>query len=244
VGVEWGNVGTGRYGLAYTFYSSQETEAHPLDTKTNGDWNLVSFYAGWRIGEFFVTPQVNLGQGSFKSRRTIVAGSLVRVPTADWSNYLAAGGFTTGYIFDLGGFQVIPQIALDGLYLREGTYNEVGGGGVGLTLKSQNQQSVRSFAGVVGQGLYAWNSGNIQPQLLVGWSHEFMNSPATIDGSFEATPGSPFHLVGPTVEPNKIVGGASFAYIVGNWAAGFNYDASASTGTLAQSATISLSSRF
>jgi uncharacterized protein YhjY with autotransporter beta-barrel domain len=244
VGVEWGNIGTGRYGLAYTFYSSQETEAHPLDTKTNGDWNLVSFYAGWRSGEFFVTPQVNLGQGSFKSRRTIVAGSLVRIPTADWSNYLAAGGFTTGYIFDLGGFQVIPQIALDGLYLREGTYNEVGGGGVGLSLKSQNQQSVRSFAGVVGQGLYSWNSGNIQPQLLVGWSHEFMNSPATIDGSFEATPGSPFHLVGPTVEPNKIVGGASFAYIVGNWSAGFNYDASASTGTLAQSATISLSSRF
>jgi uncharacterized protein YhjY with autotransporter beta-barrel domain len=244
VGVEWGNIGTGRYGLAYTFFSSQETEAHPLDTKTNGDWNMVSFYAGWRSGEFFVTPQINLGQGSFKSRRTIVAGSLVRVPTADWSNYIAAGGFTTGYIFDVGGFQVIPQIALDGLFLREGTYSEVNAGGVGLSLKSQNQQSVRTFAGVVGQGTYSWNSGNLQPQLLVGWSHEFMNSPATIDGTFESAPGSPFHLVGPTVEPNKIVGGASFAYILGNWSAGINYDASASTGTLAQSATISLSSRF
>ena len=243
-GVEWGDLATIRYGLGYTFFSSEETQAHPLDTKTNGDWNMLSFYAGWRSGEFFVTPQINIGEGSFQSRRTIVAGSLIRSATADWSSYIAAGGLTTGYIFDVGGFQVIPQIALDGLYLREGTYNEVGAGGTGLSLKAQNQQSVRSFAGVIGQGTYSWNNGNLQPQLLVGWSHEFMNSPATIDGSFEAAPGSPFHLVGPTVEPNRIIGGASFAYILGNWSAGVNYDASASTGTLAQSATISLSSRF
>jgi len=34
--------------------------------------------------------------------------------------------------------------------------------------------------------------------------------------------------------------------VVGNWAAGFNYDASASStsGAMAQSATVSLSSRF
>jgi uncharacterized protein YhjY with autotransporter beta-barrel domain len=243
-GVEWGNLATVRYGLGYTFFSSEETQAHPLDTKTNGDWNMLSFYAGWRSGEFFATPQINIGEGSFKSRRTIIAGTLVRSASADWSSYIASGGFTTGYIFDLGGFQVIPQIAMDGLFLREGTYSEVGAAGTGLSLRSQNQQSVRSFAGVLGQGTYSWNNGNLQPQLLVGWSHEFMNSPATIDGSFEAAPGSPFHLVGPTVEPNRIVGGASFAYILGNWSAGVNYDASASTGTLAQSATISLSSRF
>jgi uncharacterized protein YhjY with autotransporter beta-barrel domain len=243
-GVEWGTLATIRYGLGYTFVSSQETEAHPLDTKTNGDWNMLSFYAGWRGGEFFVTPQINIGEGTFTSRRSIVAGSLFRSATADWASYIAAGGLTTGYIFDVGGFQVIPQIALDGLYLREGSYNEVGAGGTGLSLRPQNQQSVRSFTGVVGQGTYSWSNGNLQPQLLVGWSHEFMDSPATIDGSFEAAPGSPFHLVGPTVEPNRIIGGASFAYIVGNWSAGFNYDASASTGTLAQSATISLSSRF
>ena len=97
---------------------------------------------------------------------------------------------------------------------------------------------------MLGQGTYTWDNGVLQPQLLVGWTHEFKNSPATIDGTFESAPGSPFHLVGPTLEPNHIVGGASFAYVLGNWSAGVNYDASASTGSLAQSATISLSSRF
>ena len=246
LGVEWGNIQTGRYGIGYTFYSSQETEFHPRDTKTNGDWNLVSAYGGWRPGAFFVTPEVNLGLGDFHSRRSIVAGAVARSATAIWSNYLAAGGFTTGYIMNLGGFQLIPEISLDGLYLRQSAYSEIGAGGIGLSLKPGDQKSLRSFAGLLGQGTYAWDNGNLQPQLLVGWSHEFLNTPATIDGSFESTPGSPFHLVGPTLEPNRIIGGASFAYVVGNWSAGFNYDASASSssGPMAQSATINLSSRF
>jgi len=57
-------------------------------------------------------------------------------------------------------------------------------------------------------------------------------------------PGSPVHLVGPTVEPNHIVGGMSLGYVLRNWSAGVNYDASANSGSLAQSATFSISSRF
>ena len=244
VGVEWGDLGTGRLGVGYTFFSSQETENHPRDTKTNGDWNMVSLYGGWRAGDVFVTPQVNLGQGDFRNRRTLNVGTVIRTVSSSWSSYVAAGGFTSGYIMDVGGFQIIPEVSLDGLYLKQDAYSENGGGGIGLSLRQQEQQSVRSFAGVLGQGNYTWDNGTLQPQLLVGWSHEFLNSPATIDGSFESTPGSPFHLVGPTLEPNKIIGGASFAYVLGNWSAGINYDAAAASGSLAQSATISLSSRF
>jgi uncharacterized protein with beta-barrel porin domain len=103
---------------------------------------------------------------------------------------------------------------------------------------------VRSFAGVIGQGSYAFNEGAFMPQLLAGWTHEFANDPITIDGSFESSPGSPFHLVGPTLASNKAIGGVSLGYVMRNWAAGFNYDASASRGSLAQSATFSISSRF
>jgi len=245
IGGEWGSLQTGRYGVGFTFFSSQETERHPRDTKTNGDWNLISAYAAWKFGDFFVAPQINGGMGDFKSRRTILVSDVLgRSATAKWSSYLGAGGVTAGYIMDVGNFQIIPTIAVDAMYLSESPYNEVGGGGAGVSLKSQNQTSVRSFAGVIGQGSYRFNEGAFMPQLLAGWSHEFMNDPATIDGSFESSPGSPFHLVGPTLDTNKIVGGMSFGYVMRNWSAGFNYDASASSGALAQSATISLSSRF
>ena len=235
---------TGASASGYTFFSSQETERHPRETKTNGDWNMLSAYAAWRFNNFFVAPQVNVGVADFKTRRAVVVGDVGRLATAKSKNYLAAGGATAGYMFEFGNIDIIPTIAIDMMYLNQGAYNESGGGGLGLSLKSQSQTSVRSFAGVIGQGSYTFNEGAFMPQLLAGWTHEFANDPITIDGSFESSPGSPFHLVGPTLDANKVVGGMSLGYVMRNWAAGFNYDAAASQGSLAQSATFSISSRF
>jgi len=246
VGVEWGALERGgRWGAGYTFFSSQEVESHPRDTKTNGDWNMLSAYGAWRINDFFVAPQVNVGMGDFKTRRTVIVGNVGRVARSKASSYLAAGGATAGYVIDIGpNIDIIPTIAFDMMYLNQSAYDETGAGGAGLSLTSQTQTSIRSFAGVIGQGSYAYNEGAFMPQLLAGWTHEFANDPITIDGSFESSPGSPFHLVGPTLDANKVVGGMSLGYVMRNWSAGINYDASASRGSLAQSATFSISSRF
>jgi uncharacterized protein YhjY with autotransporter beta-barrel domain len=245
VGVEWGALESGgRWGAGYSFFSSQEVETHPRNTKTNGDWNLRSAYGAWRFNNVYVAPQVNVGMGDFKTRRAIIVGNVGREARAKTDAYIAAGGATTGYIIDLGNIDIIPTLAFDMMYLSQSAYDEAGGGGMSLQLNSQSQTSVRSFAGVIGQGSYAFNEGAFMPQLLAGWTHEFANDPITIDGSFESSPGSPFHLVGPTLASNKIVGGMSLGYVMRNWSAGINYDASASRGSLAQSATFSISSRF
>ena len=47
-------------------------------------------------------------------------------------------------------------------------------------LESLIDKSVRSFAGVIGQGSYAFSEGAFRPQLLLGWSHEFADDPVTI----------------------------------------------------------------
>jgi uncharacterized protein with beta-barrel porin domain len=154
MGAEWGALNTGRYGVGLTFFSSQETEMHPRDTKTDGDWGVISAYSAWRYQNAFLAPQLNVGFGDMSSRRGIVVGNLVRSATAKWQNYMAAGGLTTGYIVDFGPFQIIPTVAFDGMYLRESSYSENGAGGIGLALKSQSQQSARAFAGIIGQGSF------------------------------------------------------------------------------------------
>jgi uncharacterized protein YhjY with autotransporter beta-barrel domain len=245
VGVEWGaRESGGRWGAGYSFFSSQEVETHPRDTKTNGDWHMLSAYGAWRVNDFYVAPQVNVAMGDVQTRRSIIVGNVGRQANADSTAYLAAGGATAGYIISFGNIDIIPTIAVDLMYLNQSAYSEFGGGGMSLQLNSMTQTSVRSFAGVIGQGSYAFNEGAFMPQLLAGWTHEFANDPITIDGSFESSPGSPFHLVGPTLASNKVVGGVSLGYVMRNWSAGFNYDASASRGSLAQSATFSISSRF
>jgi hypothetical protein len=246
LGMEWGAIASGgRFGIGYTFFSSQEVEREPRDTKTNGDWNMLSAYGAWRLNDFFLAPQINVGAGNFKSRRSIVVGDVMgRSATANWTSYLAAGGATAGYIIELGNIDIIPTLAIDVMYFNQGAYNEVGGGGMSLSLRPQRQTSVRSFAGIIGQGTYSFNEGVFMPQLLAGWSHEFADDPATIDGFFESSPGSPFHLVGPTLDSNRIVGGMSFGYVMQNWSIGLNYDASANAGTLQQSATFGITTRF
>ena len=90
-GAEWGALSTGRYGVAYSFFTSEETERHPVDNKTDGDWNLVSAYAGWRAQNFFVSPEISIGAGSFLGRRTITAGNIT-------SATQTASSYSTGYI--------------------------------------------------------------------------------------------------------------------------------------------------
>ncbi len=245
VGIEWGALPSGRAGVAFTFFASQEAEAHPADNRTDGDWHLLSFYAGWRPGSFFLAPEVNIGQADYRSWRGIAIGSvLTRTATATWTGYLGSGGLTTGYVIPMGAMQLVPELSVDGLYLREGSYSEQGAGAADLSVGTQDRRSARAFAGVIAQGTFAWDAGLIQPQLLLGWSHDFLNNPGAINATFSGAPNSPFQLTGPGVSANRLVGGLGMGYAVGNWSASINYDASLSTGSVVQSATFSLSSRF
>jgi uncharacterized protein YhjY with autotransporter beta-barrel domain len=245
VGVEWGALPSGRAGVAFTFFASQESEAHPADNRTDGDWHVLSFYAGWRPGNFFLAPEINIGQANYNSRRGIsIENALTRTATASWSGYLGSAALTTGYVIPMGAIQIVPELSFDGLYLRDGAYNEQGATSADLSVKSQDQRSVRGFAGVIAQGTFAWDAGTIQPQLLLGWSYDFLHKPGVFNGTFEGAPNSPFQLTGPDVEANRLIGGLGVSYAVGNWSAAINYDAALSTGSVGQSATFSLSSRF
>ena len=245
VGMEWGQTATARYGVSYTYFAGQVTESIPRATKENIALNLVSAYASWRANNFFVTPQANVGYASFDNRRRVVAGPITRRAISDWSTFLTSGGVTSGYVMNLGAFEIIPHVSVDGLYMYDTGYTErLGGDGVNLTLGSRTTRSVRVFAGVLAQTEFNLDDGVMKPQILAGWSHDFINDRPIIDASFEAAPGSAFSVVGPVTDSSRLIGGASFAYLFENWSAAFNYDASHMSGALSQSASITMTSRF
>ena len=272
MGAEWGSEGnvatnpadsdstTTRYGLGYTYFAGQVTESRPRATKSDVSLHMASIYAAWRWNDFYVAEQANAGLGLFTGNRTAVTPGFVRdlegrqtldaratqrVARGDWTSYMTSGGISAGYVMNLGPVQIIPQISVDALYMHQLGYTEAGGGdGVNLDVGSQDVRSFRLFAGVSAQSPFQFEGGRMLPQVLAGWSHEFVKNPITIDASFEALPGSTFALVGPQVDPSKLIGGAGLSYVFDNWSAGVNYDASHSSGSLAQSATVSLTSKF
>jgi len=244
-GIEWGDTPNARYGVSYSYFAGQVTESLPRATKENIALNLLSAYATWRWNNFFVTPQANVGYASYDNQRRVVAGPVTRTAISDWSTYMGSGGVSSGYVLNLGAFKIIPQISLDGLYMYETAYTErLAGSGVNLSLDSRTTTSVRMFAGVIAQTQFSLDDGIFMPQVIAGWSKELVNERQTIDASFEATPGSEFALVGPKSASSRLIGGASFTYLFDNWSAGFNYDAAHTSGAFAQSATVSMTSRF
>ncbi len=244
-GVEWGDSPNARYGISYSYFAGQVTESNPRATKENIALNLVSAYANWRWNNFFITPQVNVGYASYDNRRRVVAGAITRTPISDWSTYLTSGGVSSGFLFNVGGFDIIPHISVDGLYMYETAYTErFGGNGVNLNLDSRTTSSVRLFAGVIAQTEFMLDDGILKPQILAGWSQELISDRPVIDASFEAVAGSDFSVVGPKSSDSRLIGGASFQYLFDNWSAGFNYDAAQTSGAFAQSATVTMTSRF
>jgi uncharacterized protein with beta-barrel porin domain len=103
---------------------------------------------------------------------------------------------------------------------------------------------VRLFAGVIAQTEFMLDDGILKPQILAGWSQELISDRPVIDASFEAVAGSDFSVVGPKSSDSRLIGGASFQYLFDNWSAGFNYDAAQTSGAFAQSATVTMTSRF
>ena len=245
VGFEFGALPDIRYGAAFTFVASSESEAHPADNKTDGDWHLLSFYAGWRPGNFFITPELNIGQADYNSRRGIPIGTvLTRTANANWIGYLGSAAVTMGYVLPMGVFQFIPEFSVDGLYLHQNIINEKNAGAADLNIDAQNQQSLRGFAGFLTQGAFAWAGGTVQPQLLMGWSYDVLNKVPVATAFFRQAPAATFQLTGADLGASRFVGGMGLSYAVGAWSAGINYDVSLTTGVIAQSATVSLSSRF
>ena len=245
MGVEWGVMETGRFGAGYTHFQGQVTESQPRASKVNVGLNMFSMYGGWSLDDFFVTAQANGGVATFKGSRIAFTGPIKRTAVADWMAYLATGGVTTGMALEFGPVTVVPHVSVDGFYLYQAAYGEHGGGdGVDLHVGARDLRSVRVFAGVIAQSEFMFYDGVVQPQVLAGWTRELLNDTPTIDASFQAVPGSPFSLVGPTADPTKLIGGANLHYIFDNWSAGVNYDAAHTSGTFAQSATLTLTSRF
>ncbi len=248
VGADGGSPRNGRFGGAFTFFAGQVQENKPRNSNTNIEWYMVSLYSDWRGHVLFFNTQANGGYGTFTGERVIDVGGLQRKASGNWSDYLASGGFSTGFIFGSGeGFAFIPEWNVDALFVRENAYTETGAKNEGLSINSRDQKSLRAFLGFVMRDNIGIEGGLLEPEIRGGWSYDFLNNPETITASFPAVnniAGTPFTLTGPTSAASRFVGGASLSWAYRSWSLGFNYDVTASSGAFAHAGTVTLTGRI
>ncbi len=245
VGADFNQNGRGHFGAALTIYDANLTDKAPLTGKTDGVWYVFSPYIGFRGGDFVFDAQLNVGGSSLTSTRTVTVGSVTRTASGKPSEMIASGGASAGYLFDLGGIRVMPEIAVDVLDLYDHGYMESGGGeGVDLSVSARHQNSVRTFAGITAGGSYEVGGMRLAPQAIAGWSQELASGSTSIDAAFAATPNSSFTVSGPTADKSKLVAGAGLDYGGATWSLGLRYNAMIGTKALSQLAGINFSARF
>ena len=256
LGADQGDAVDGRYGGAFTFYSGDTREQAPRLTKTTSEWFMATGYTDWRGKGLFLDTNASLGYASLTGSRymdlLIPNGNGGQVPfnrdatDSRPAEYLS-GGATTGVRFDESGTIIMPQVSLDGLVMRQESYNESGGGnGFDLHVSSSYAQSLRAFTGVDVRQDFDFTDFLLQPEVRVGYRYDFANGAESVNANFESvTPPSDFQVTGPQPDKGNIVAGGGLAVSTGAWSLGLSFDyLKAGSGNTSEEGTLTLLGRI
>ncbi|MBS0277827.1 MAG: autotransporter domain-containing protein, partial [Proteobacteria bacterium] len=232
MGADGGSISSGRYGGAFTFYAGDTSEKYPRESKTTSEWYMLTGYTDWRGKGLFFDSQVSIGYGHLDGRRTLIIDDLSgtqlikRQAEGKRSSALAAGGFSTGFIFSSGGTVLMPQFSMDALTLREEGYTESGGGaGMDLHVQPYYANSVRAFLGADLRQDLKMGSFFLQPEVRAGYRYDLLSGQEKLKVNFAGdqsvsptvAPGQPFTITGPDPAKGNLVFGAGLAVTTDAW---------------------------
>ena len=160
-------------------YSDIEIEAGgTADAGDEIDAFQIGAYAGFDLGEVYVSGELGYSVSSVDSRRDILG--LLGNPAASESDIDGVyASLNAGYDIDAGGFTVTPSAGLRYAELSRDTVTETGG--LGLTL---DRDSAEFFEGRIGLRAQANGDTGILPYVSVDYAYDFSSDALPVAGSF------------------------------------------------------------
>ena len=238
IGIDWGERGVGHFGLAYSFFNGGADGTGIVGRTVDTNWSVFTLYMGLDNGPLFGNAQINVGAGDIEAQRQINVGGLSRTATSrDWTETLASGTLSGGYLIEFGELQLAPQGGLEYISLGRSSYEEGGGGaGVNLNVRDSRENLFRGFLGTSLGGTIDSGGLVIAPQAHVGVHHNFLNDVEAIVSEFVSAPGTSYTTVGQVPGSTSFVGGIAVDVSMGYWTIGAHYDAIISSGETVHSA--------
>ena len=227
IGIDYGERGAGHLGFAYTFFHGGADGTGVTARSVDVDWNVFTLYMGMDRGNAFANAQVNVGVAAVEGTREVKVGNLARTAQSrDWTEVLASGSVSAGYLLDLGEFQLAPQLGVDYTSMNHSSYTEGGGGdGVILNIQDSQENILRGYLGVSFGGVIDGGGITILPQAHGGVQHNFLNDNEGIVAEFVSVPGTSFTTFSPEPGATGFIGGVGVDVSMGWWTVGAYYDA-------------------
>ena len=251
LGLDSGSPRGGWYGGAFTFYSGDVTQSLPRNTKTQTNWYMLTGYTQWKGRRLFVDTQASFAYGDFLGTRDLVVGTAGRRAQGKRAALMLALGGKMGASLRAGGFDIAPQISLDGMSMREEGFTETGGGpGFNLQVNPSYANSLRTALGVDLRTSFSMLGFRVAPEARFGYRYDLVSSPVKLKAGFVSTGGTTtvgntYNFIGPDPDTGNMFGGLSLSAGTDSWHIGVNYDlVRGNNGSATQVGTITLLGRI
>lgn len=254
LGADEGDPADGRYGGAFTFFSGGMSAKAPLLQKTNSEWYMLTGYTDWHGRVFFLDTQASVGYANFTGSRTLdLESGFRRTALETHPGEYMAGGATAGLQYNIYGAQLMPQISLDGMAMRQEGYTEKTAGavesgtdGFDLHVEPNYAASARMFAGFDTREDINIGDMLLQPEARAGYRYDFANGQEQVTANFvDVTPIDQFKISGPKPDKGNAVAGGGIGLSTGAWSLGLSFDyLYANSGNTSEEGTLTLIGRI
>ncbi len=181
--------GEGRFGLALG-YSHTKVDWDDYGNETKSDNLNAGLYASRFFDSLALTWQANYGYADAKHTRNIPAAAVSA--SGDYDMHWFGTGLEATYTFDLANcLTLTPNLGLDYLHSRSGSFTEQGAGTAGAHVSSQNRDTFESRAGVtLAKSIFAGQT-RITPSLSLGLGYSMGDRQTTVDYRFQSAANLP-----------------------------------------------------
>jgi outer membrane autotransporter protein len=161
----------------------------------------------WRgdFGPLTTALRGSVGRASLNSDRRLIseADSLLRTAQAEWNGLTGAIHAGAAYRADFGRFFLRPEASFDAVMLREGEYQEKGGGAAFDLTVDERTSRLAAATGMVTLGARFGRDVWVAPEISGGWRQIISGGPGETTARFGSA-GAPF-----TMRPADAPGGAA-----------------------------------
>jgi outer membrane lipase/esterase len=165
-------------------YTENKADYGSLNSKLTEP--MMTFYAGYGEGPWYLGATLGAGSLDYDTRRNIALGAATRTETGTTRGWQTVGRLIGGYWFNVGSFMHGPTLKLTYQEIRVRQFEE---NGTNSTTMAFGQQQVKSFVTSVG-----WQAsgqiGAIRPFGRVTWEYDAKADPRNVTASLYGMGGS------------------------------------------------------
>ncbi|WEJ62439.1 autotransporter family protein [Thiomicrorhabdus lithotrophica] len=174
------------------------------------DSDIESFqtgvYGSWARDNVYMNASVGLGLHKTDATRTVTVGSSVNTASSSYDSINLASALEAGKDIPLNlNTTLTPYVGVSYSHNNRDSFNETGAGTANLSVKQQDQDSLRTTLGLrLSRDIQTKNNKTITPAASIAYVREHLDNVSQLEAGFTTVPTSTFKVDGSDLDQNRL----------------------------------------